>query len=1074
MQQNVGRWFVLLIVFSPLYARQALPLPRDARQRLEPRRSVLLRDVRIRRRMERFRELRSTLTTAAERLLAHAQPADSPLVMRILAIRVEFQKEEPDDPLTTGDGTFRYTPSGDSVLEVNACGDTLYNPFYEPPHTRRYFERQLEALAHYVNLWTYGRVRLEWRIIPDTSLDGADPETLAYHLPHTMRYYGDTTHFELGLVTLARDAFYAADQDPTVSFMDIDRNGVVDYDEGVFPRYVIFHAGSAWQTDAAGDSPFDIAAVTLPPGIFEYYLGLPFLVLNNGQDTVYDVCLLPETMSQDSQVFQLQGTLIHESGHNLFFQPDLYDTGLYPRGIGIGAWGIMGSGAYLSVPDAIPPGLLVPLPNVWERYWADSMLSLIWNFPYDSAHSFLGTMLREVVPSPGGDTLNLSPAAVLTDSAGQFLQDPSLQVRFARIPIHPGREYYWLEYRRDNLPENDSTLVCQGDTTRALVYGRWKDGVVVHFYGENDYLLPGNGLLIWQEDREIIRREYPTNTVNAVRPMGVDLVEADGIQDLEYATGNDAESYFGGPRDPFYRSNQDRLNAHTRPRAEDHAGVPLPFEIRVLSDTGSSTMRVAIHYATGPAPFPIVLSGKGRITPTQVMPVPGGWWLLEQGRWVPDPRDSLILHPEQATSRMVDSQGQTVRVDSLGDVTLTPAGIRSDQEIYTADTRGVVTRWAVGNLQPVQVWQRRLDGPVRGTAPFPVNGGVLVGTETGLLSLLDTLTGQPIWQQSLGSPVRGGVVQAGDTLILETGAGEVVGLQASDGQMLFRLGDPGVMETRSTPVVFRESDGTLRLLWAASDQGFRWSRLTSVPTVSVHPFRGRVLQPLAVGRTRSGYRIYAVVDRFLYAFTPEGALANGYPVLFPTADLSPPFTLDWNGDGWDEVVLLVGDHGIWVEGAGYVAPVKGSPGIPAMTDVDGDGFPELVVDGGDSLLYAITLAGTTATHPDPWAVRTVLPLTAGSGAFHLTRLYFYPNPVRDARVWLRLESQGSSGSYTVRIFSFGGQLRAVHEGRFTGGIEDLAIPVDALSPGAYFAVVDLRPDRGTPVSRRIKLMRLVP
>ncbi len=1058
----------------PLSARQAFPVPREASTLLRPYTVPLQRDLRVRRRMERFRRLRTALTTAAERLLAQAQPADSPLVMRILAIRVEFQPEVPDDPLTTGDGTFRYTPSGDSILEINACGDTLYNPFYEPPHTKQYFERQLEALAHYVYLWTYGRVRVEWRVIPDTSLDGADPETLAYRLPHPMRYYGDTAHFELGLVTLARDAFYAADQDPSVSFMDIDRNGVVDYDEGVFPRYIIFHAGSAWQTDAAGDTPYDIAAVTLPPGIFEYYLGLPFLVLNNGRDTVYDVCLLPETMGQDDQEFQLQGTLIHEAGHNLFFQPDLYDTGFYPRGIGIGAWGIMGSGAYLSVPGAIPPGLLVPLPNVWERYWTDSMLTLIWNLPYDSAHSFLAPMLQEVMPHPSGDTLDLAPAAVLIDSAGQFLQDPAQQLRFLRIPIHPGHEYYWVEYRRDNLPQNDSSLVCQGDTTRAMVYGRWKNGVVVHFYGENDYLLPGNGVLIWHEDRDIIRREYPTNTVNAVRPMGVDLVEADGIQDLEYATGNSAESYFGGARDPFYLSNQDRLDARSRPRAEDHAGSPLPIRIRVLTDTGVDQMRVVVRYMPGPSPFPVQIPGRKRLTSTQVVPVQGGWWLLEQGRWVYDPQDSLIRYAEQATSRLLDSLGLQVRVDSLGDRTITPAARRSDLELYTADGRGVVARWAIANLQRIQVWQRALGSPVRGTVPTPVRNGVLVGTETGALFFLDTLIGQPLWQVALGAPVRGGYVQTGDTVIMETGSGEVVGLRLTDGQILFRIGDAGVAETRSTPVVLRESSGDLRILWAVSDRGLQTVRLSDPSKVTVHPFQGSVSQPMTVGRTRAGLRLYVVVDSLLYAFTPEGALVEGYPLPFPTAELSPPLTLDWDGDGWDEAVLFVGHRGVWVEGHGFVAPFGGTPGLPAWTDVDGNGFPELVYDGGDSVLYALTLAGQTATTPDPWALRSVESLTVSSGPFHLSRVYLYPNPVREDRVWLRLESSGSPGTYTVRFYSFGGQLRLEREGRFLGGVEDLSVPLGALSPGAYVVVVELRPDQGPPRTRRLKLMCLFP
>ena len=393
------------------------------------------RDLTIRRRLRSFQFPR-TSDLVSPRL--QRAVLDSPVIMRILAIRVQFPEEIPDDPQTTGNGRFVLTPQDDPIDTVTPCGDTFYNPNYEPPHDRTYFERQLEALAHYVTLWTYGRVKIEWRVVPE------EPES-AYVLPHPMRYYGDPDHFEQGLVNLARDAFLAADQDPRVSFEDIDQNGVRDYDEGVLPRYIIFHAGSAWQTDLNFDTPYDIAAVTLPPGIFEYYLGVPYILLNEGQDTVYDVAILPETMSQDGVIFKLQGTLIHEAGHLLFFQPDLYDV--FGQGAGIGAWGIMGSGSYLSVPGAVPPGLMPPLPNAWERYWTDSIVHLLWGEPYDISQGLFGGSLERILPPSSPTEYALFPGMILTDSAGNLLEAPGTRPRFLALQLSP-TEWYLLEYWR--------------------------------------------------------------------------------------------------------------------------------------------------------------------------------------------------------------------------------------------------------------------------------------------------------------------------------------------------------------------------------------------------------------------------------------------------------------------------------------------------------------------------------------------------------------------------------------------------------------------------------------------------
>ena len=318
------------------------PQPIISNQQVLKNRQFIAKNARVRNEMRRFWSMYSPQNYPGLLNLNNSKDTGS-VTIRVLALRVEFQKEVPDDPLTTGDGTFNLEGNGKPRVKEVCNGDTIYNPYYDPPHDWVYFNRQMEAMADYYYMATFGKVRIEWVVKPDSGLP-------PIRLEHPMRYYGDTINMATGLVTFLRDAFIAADlQDSSIHFNDIDNNGIKDANEGVWDRYIIFHAGSAWQTDVLWNTPFDLAAVTIPAGALEYYLGTPFIVLNEGQDTVYDACILPETMSQDGSEIKLQGTLIHESGHNLFFLPDLYDT--YMQGSGIGSFGIMTTAPYLGVKD---------------------------------------------------------------------------------------------------------------------------------------------------------------------------------------------------------------------------------------------------------------------------------------------------------------------------------------------------------------------------------------------------------------------------------------------------------------------------------------------------------------------------------------------------------------------------------------------------------------------------------------------------------------------------------------------------------------------------------------------------
>lgn len=994
-------------------AKGWLRIPRG-RYPLSVERKPLDKDQTIRQRIRPFAQIRRAPTLIAPRLRPTA--LDSPVIMRILAIRVQFPEEIPDDPLTTGNGRFILEPQGNPIDTITPCGDTFYNPYYDPPHNRTYFERQLEALAYYVNLWTYGRVKIEWRVVPE------EPES-AYTLPHSMRYYGDEAHFEQGLVNLARDALLAADQDPRINFEDIDNNGIRDYDEGVLPRYIIFHAGSAWQTDINYDTPYDIAAVTLPPGIFEYYLGVPYILLNEGRDTVYDVALLPETMSQDGAVFALQGTLIHESGHFLFFQPDLYD--ILGQGSGIGAWGIMGSGSYLSVPGAVPPGLLPPLPNAWERYFTDSIIHLLWDEPYDASQGALAGAMRTLPPPTQPLPMTLFPGMILTDSVGRFLEPPGSRPRFLRIPLSP-TEWYMVEVKTDNLPGNDSVYVCNGDTLQTAVYGRWKDGVVVHFYGENDYLLPGSGLLVWHIDNGIIQQEYPYNTVNAVRPMGVDLVEADGVQDLEtFRTGGIAE-IFGSPRDPFYKGNNDQLAPWTFPAATLNRGGDAPLVIDEISPAGDS-MTFRLRPPDLLPPFPLVLSDTG-------------------GRWVTlaDTQRLMVVDLAGPPDTLRLATVWFLQGDTLVPVirSTSPQRFLSTSPLLHGDT--LLLLWSDGTMEALdvrvgaEIWQQSLPGQFAFGRLHVYKGSVWVPMESGDVLALRLADGQILVQSFVGEPLRGRLAFLGDTVLAQGVSGRIFLLNGNTGEILTSFGEISGSGTVGGPVLLQRS-GTVEIGAWVSDRG--WVRYDlSGNLLDSRPFSGQNALPPVVYTQEGAVRIAVVVDSQVLILSSEGALLR-------RLDFHSPIVGVAGLDGG--LVVQRSGEGTWVEGKDVVGDLAAAD-VPSLVDWNGDGRLEVIGYTGE-LVVARSLAFS-----EKLSDLTEAPLLAVSPSMPSLQVGVYPNPIyRGHRAFLRLQGD-IQGEGKIAIYSFGGERLATQKFQAVGGIQDIALPVQNLAAGPYFLVVEFQ------------------
>jgi len=949
--------------------------------------------------------------------------------LRICALRVEFLQEDPDDPNTTGDGTFDL--------------GTGTGPFSPPPHHKAYFERNLQALVRYYHVQSRGRLTLEYEAFPRDSLS-------AYQVSNYLRFYSpaedDLAAKVARLFVFIQEALRRGDEDPDIDFSEFD-------------SFIIFHAGADYQHDIYWDTPSDMVTghATLTPA---------YLVDADDDSFHIDfVTVVPEHIEQDGITGSILSSLAHEFGHELGL-PDIYMPNFWPA---VGYWALMDNGDsmplgfetdtgdILTVMGVLPPNMCA-----WSRTrlgWEDVAE------PLEGAHEVSavgsGAAGTRVFRFPFGEREYFLLENRQIDLDG----DPTLYLKLEEGVV---------------MGPSDSTGALSEEYDAGLPGG----GILIWHIDETEFDPDEDAFANWLE--------YDPVWHKWLFHKGIAVEEADGVQDIGSINSLYDSGYPGGPyvpddwkgeaHDLWFAGNAAEFGSRTEPNTCSNDGRSTHLRISEIGPKGA-VMPFTVSWDWTQQGWPVEGSGFPTVAGGMVASVSTSGTVRvwdASGLGLGPGADPIIAQ----VGRVDSGEPPTLWQESGTWVLLVATS--DEKRLHCLQ----VPSGAERNGFPVDLGDRP-EGPVAvGDLNADGHAEAVVTTVLGTVWAVTLATGEVLegWPVALEERNARGGVAVGD--VREGGGDEVLIPTASAGTAFLHLLEGGGTEPAGWPVTFADGGGSLLPAFGDLDRdGHREVVLASGAHVWAFTHNGTVADgwPSELDGPASssvslgdldgdGYPevLVGMDTTWLHCLDRRGLPHLDWPVHIrgledDEAATGAPLLADVDGDRGGEVVALVAGK-LWAfKSNGAAVPgwplgcESGLEGTGALADVDGDGDLELFWSGGGHV-FGWDLPGTRADSLGWWPQYRGGPAHAGAlGAcaapvqgpdFVESSVFAWPNPAREGKVWVSYEL-GEPRAVEFEVYDAAGSLVTTWEETGVRGRNESEWDLADVPSGVYLIKVNV-------------------
>src|SRR5574338_141202 len=969
--------------------------------------------------------------------------------VKILAVMVNFQEDR--DGATFGNGKFGSIYSQD-------YGNDILDPL---PHNRDYFETHLTFVKNYFQKVSNGKVDIQFTILPDT-----------FSVSKTMRNYspvpGSDDFTPMG--QYAQEVWTKADQlYPGLNFSD-------------YNLFVIFHAGVGRDISLPGSigNERDLPSVYLGENSLQNIFGSTFdgFPVSNGTFKIKNSMIIPETESRELETITgkflfeitINGLIVASIASHLGL-PDLFDTN---TGLSaIGRFGLMDGQSIFAYNGCFPPE-----PSAWEKIY------LGWAEPVEI--------------DPGNYNINLVTKLAATISDTVIL----------KVPLN-STEYYLIENRQRDVSGNGAQLTLKSagniiaknfikDTTGFYSYDTDSLSGVVIDVDEFDWALPGNGIVIWHIDENVINEKLAENKINTDKKnRGVDVEEADGVQDIgeKFITifgdevigeGTDQDFWYAGNKAALFKNI---FNRDSRPDTRTNSGANSLITIKDFSSI-SNKMSFKIEFGDSIIKPTFVLNGFPETEGLNITAVEGlqSTFALNTPAYLSISNGNLI---SETINDFSDFKLVSLKFGNTSYVVGVHVGSPA-QQFPTS-----INYWTV-NGSTSTIGNTNIS-EIISTAPvvrktLTETYEILFGTTDGKILIFDLeslVNGNPV-------PKTEVVVDDGAQLIQISVINSKIYAIASkldnsnkydlvycDGVV---LQFPDTRLFRIVASVDKENNSMAIVGGSKSDQYYFYVIQKDKLDKTINAPGLESVSSFAMADLKNDGSNYIITNQLnkIYAFNINGASADNFPIELKDGDefTGLPLAGDIEGDIKSELICFTkygkvfsydGGTGRLVEGfpftfqkANGIDPILYNTGNKiALAGFDSSGyFRGWTIS---SVLSRLDWAETYGTNTNASSIEKAINNLSQNEFFPTSRAYNYPNPVYNGETAIRYFVNEDS-KINIKIFDLAGDFVAELNDQANGGFDNETIwNVSDIQSGVYLARIEAIGSRGKSESVVIKI-----